>query len=635
MKLIRPASSHRIGIPPAPMDHSPTIRITTRKFHPPLHDDGHLKMSEGSAQRPQKEHENLFFSEGQRVPSNPEMNHPYNNNADNYIDTEHHTDIETLNANNGEGNAFPENSSGVGNGPIRTHLINNTNIAGAVRPPGLSRAMRKNSFETGPQSATAIKNPRAITFKMIKKPVQIVGDADSPSSNGPNMPASSPPMSDDGPLSHHIKSSLHYPTTNFSKTTSNSPSFFGKTTAETFTSFPVGNKDSMVGQGHTAYPDHDTIKVETNNSTTINSNNNTRSAMRLQLNNHSLIKNYSTKPVIPVGLVRSELYPNSKASAPQSRELSPKVPQLNITNSTTNFSTTHSVFSKTTTRALETQFSDPPITTKRSSHRSDFQLQADPTERASPSGKGLTTNESNPEIDHLLSHKGTNSPSHEEIQSPSSMHNISQTPHNQKVAQIRIKSYRKSQGSIIHLPTSNSNKDSIGESSARDQGDEETVTNHATQPGVISRFADHHSQFYKTMKEVPLMNGDLHHSGHHEDNGDTEYALASNPSLSRSQPLEFTMRSNQPHPAIRSEKKRSTVNAKTIQHDQSKNGGSFKEYFTKRKLEEAKEKAQMYNDEIVKQYHFAKEDEDEEMNFLELCDTLGTGASSLKAQTSH
>lgn len=47
-----------------------------------------------------------------------------------------------------------------------------------------------------------------------------------------------------------------------------------------------------------------------------------------------------------------------------------------------------------------------------------------------------------------------------------------------------------------------------------------------------------------------------------------------------------------------------------------------KSNLAKKRISEAKEKAEFFNDQIVKQYHFQKNDEDEEQNFQELFDVL-------------
>ena len=60
------------------------------------------------------------------------------------------------------------------------------------------------------------------------------------------------------------------------------------------------------------------------------------------------------------------------------------------------------------------------------------------------------------------------------------------------------------------------------------------------------------------------------------------------------------------------------MNENTIE----KNG--VKVYKTISRFVEAKEKAEIYNDKIVKQYQFDKDNEEEELNFLELCDALQT-----------
>ena len=60
-----------------------------------------------------------------------------------------------------------------------------------------------------------------------------------------------------------------------------------------------------------------------------------------------------------------------------------------------------------------------------------------------------------------------------------------------------------------------------------------------------------------------------------------------------------------------------------ISETQYQNLNSSKQNFkTIDKLADAKHKAQHYSDQFIKQHQFNKEDEDEEANFLELCDVL-------------
>lgn len=47
-------------------------------------------------------------------------------------------------------------------------------------------------------------------------------------------------------------------------------------------------------------------------------------------------------------------------------------------------------------------------------------------------------------------------------------------------------------------------------------------------------------------------------------------------------------------------------------------------YKTIDRIQEAKRNANLYNDQMIKQYQFNKEDEEEELNFLELCDALNS-----------
>eukprot|EP01016_Furgasonia_blochmanni_P026553 TRINITY_DN2817_c0_g1_i3.p2 TRINITY_DN2817_c0_g1~~TRINITY_DN2817_c0_g1_i3.p2 ORF type:complete len:183 (-),score=41.59 TRINITY_DN2817_c0_g1_i3:95-568(-) len=125
-------------------------------------------------------------------------------------------------------------------------------------------------------------------------------------------------------------------------------------------------------------------------------------------------------------------------------------------------------------------------------------------------------------------------------------------------------------------------------------------------------------------KQVKRGNSSNYGGSDHEDHGAANNAHV-NTSMTRSQPAEAPavgLQGQRSQPAIKQDH-RGYINR--AHNNEQTRSGAFKEYFTKRKLEEAKEKAQMYNDDMIKQYYFNKEDEDEEMNFIELCDTLATG----------
>ena len=63
-----------------------------------------------------------------------------------------------------------------------------------------------------------------------------------------------------------------------------------------------------------------------------------------------------------------------------------------------------------------------------------------------------------------------------------------------------------------------------------------------------------------------------------------------------------------------------------LSHEDIKIDSTFsqKTYKTLDRINEAKRNANLYSDQVIKQYQFNKDDEDEEMNFLELCDALNS-----------
>ena len=68
----------------------------------------------------------------------------------------------------------------------------------------------------------------------------------------------------------------------------------------------------------------------------------------------------------------------------------------------------------------------------------------------------------------------------------------------------------------------------------------------------------------------------------------------------------------------------STGNMNQCNYEDKSERNGVKMYRTIGRFVEAKAKADMYNDKIIKQYQFDKENEEEELNFMELCDVLKT-----------